>query len=244
MWTLTRCLVALACYTGYGYIAVAAPASGSCVHIPEVPDPSPGKVSACETATTYTFDVAGQHYEFAKEIFRDQLRTVLGNWAQQSQIVLPQDAWIDYWLAVPEGSPQGTMARAVVSWKTGALVAYLDLAPERWDLRSQNVGVLTAEASYPASFGYQAETLLVKHGDQADLDAVHRFMLGYGATVPSPLNRGWEVYHVAAMEEASTAKAIRSAPDFSRNAMQVEFNAMVEWIATRQRVFAFSLARP
>jgi len=243
----SRCLMILRGLLGYGYLstaAVAAPVVGACIHIPEAAEAGPGIVTACETLSSYNFDVAGTHYDYPKEAFREQVRKTLGDWALKSHVILPDEAWIEFWLAVPEGSPQGTMGRAVVNWKGGGLVAYLELGLDHWELASRNVGILDPGESYPTNFGHQAETLLVKPRDQVDQGDLHRYLQTLGASAPAALGQGWEVYHVAAMEEADTARAIRAAPEFARHLSHVELNAMIEWIAVRQRVFAFSFARP
>ena len=242
-----RCLMLLFGSLGYGYIsavAAAAPVAGACVHIPEAAESGPGTVIACETPTSYTFDVTGRHYDYTKEAFREQVRKTLGDWAIKSHVALPQNARIEFWLAVPEASPQGTMGRAVVIWKGGGLVAYLELGLESWVLASRSVGILRPGESYPTNFGHQAETLLVKSSGQGDQDDRYRFLQNLGASAPTALGQGWEVYRVAAMQEEETAKAIKTASESARHVSHVELNAMIEWIAVRQRVFAFSFARP
>jgi hypothetical protein len=219
-----------------------------CVDIPRDADPAP--VTVCETKSEYVFTVVGERTAYAKDDFRAALRTAIFRWYDDAGVEAPSLARLEFWVAVPEANPAGAMARvAVVDGVTSSgdpapsVVFFLGLDPATWTITDADVGVLDDER-YPEAYGHRAGILLVKRAQTADKGQVEAFLARYGVGAGDEFAPSWSAHPVTPLTETETAALVRDDPGAKALVDKVELNQIVEWIARRERAFAFSLGEP
>lgn len=212
-----------------------------CVAIPEK---SP-EVTACEQKDTYTIDLPGEHLEFDKEAFRSDVRQAVQRWLAKVGVFPPLQAGVEFWLAVPDIEAANTQARVVVHLERADIVIFLPLHPEQWPQLTPLVSVVDAQSGYPKSYGYQAEELLLTTTAEASEEAVQALLTDHGATLTQPLLAGdTALVHVGALQERQVANSVLADPRAPRQIKYLVTNSIMEWLATRERAFAFSLSGP
>ncbi|MBM4251303.1 MAG: hypothetical protein FJ146_04990 [Deltaproteobacteria bacterium] len=216
-----------------------AKATGGCVQFPEQAEAP--VVQACEGETHYTFNVAGRETSYAKDSYRARLARVLNDWFASKGLALPPEGEVEFWLAVPETNPAATQARAAFYWSGGAVVAYLPLVPDSWKLTDRQVAVLDSEQRYPGSYGHRPGTLLVHVQEDVPHAAVVDFLAEHGVDDPRALGKDRYVYEVDPFLELHAKSAVETHPQAKQLIKNISVNSVVEWVAMRQRAFAFSL---
>jgi hypothetical protein len=222
--------------------ALAAPARGACVQVPRDAESPP--VRACETETAYELEITGERFVYDKADYQEGLRAALRQWLRSAG--LDDDGGdVEVWLSVPEAAPAATGARVVVRTTSGhAFVAFTSLHPEDWRLTDASIGVLASGQSYPSSFGARPRQLLVRSAPGAARGAVEELMTRHGAGSPTVLSGEWTRWLAPPFREADVLSAASSDADAPVLLRSVTLNLVVEWIALREKAFAFSLASP
>lgn len=216
-----------------------AQATGGCVQFPEQAEAP--VVKACEDEINYTFHIAGHETRYAKDGYRARLARVLQDWFESNGMALPLDGEVEFWLAVPETNPAATQARAALYWNGGAVVAYLPLAPDGWKLTDKQMAVLSGEQRYPASYGYRPGNLLVHAQEDVPHAAVVNFLAEHGVDDPRAMGKDRYVCAVDPFLELHAKNAVETHPQAKHLIKNISVNSVVEWVAMRQRAFAFSL---
>lgn len=194
--------------------------------------------TSCETEDQYLFEVTGTKLAYPKAMFRERLRTEFTAWLNAAGVALPDDATIEFWLAVPEADPAATQARAVLRSADVNLVWYLSLYPDEWALTNRELGVLS-DGPYPSSYGHRPAQLLVKARGTAE-ESRRRMLAEHGARDPSPYAANWSVYTTDATREGDVMAAIAADPRSAFLVERVEANHVIEWIALRELAFTFA----
>ncbi len=223
----------------WGFHSIEARAMNDCVVFPERTEAP--VVRACEDESHYTFEIAGLESRYVKEDYRARLVQVLRDWFTAQAINMPADGAIEFWLAVPETNPASAQARAVMYWPGGAVVAYLPIAPESWQLSNKHVAVLGDQLKYPATYGHRPGAILVQQQEGAVHSEVAAFLASHGLDDPLPTGKDRHMYRVEVFKEASALTSILAHPQTKQLIKNISVNSVVEWVAQRQRVFAFSL---
>ncbi|MEN9835911.1 MAG: hypothetical protein RL011_2104 [Pseudomonadota bacterium] len=233
-----KLFVSLALIVG-GLKSGRAAATSDCVQFPkQVEAPV---VKACEEDSHYSFLIAGTETRYAKDLYRARLVDTLRDWFTLQGMAMPIDGEIEFWLAVPESNPAAAQARAAMYWAGGAVVAFLPIAPEGWRLTDRQIAVLSEDFRYPSSYGHRPGSLLVHSQDDANHGDVVEFLAGHGLEEPRPVGKNRHVYQVDTFAELGALRAIEAHPRAKQLIKSVSLNSVVEWVALRQRVFAFSL---
>lgn len=219
-----------------------------CIGIPRESETPP--VTVCETKMEYVFTVTGERTAYLKEEFRSALRVAVGRWYDEAGVEEPSGARLEFWVAVPEANPAGTMARvALVDGVTTtgeaapSVVFFVSIDPATWTFTDADVAVLGDER-YPEAYGYRVGTLLVKAAPTAEKGQIETFLAGHGVGGGDEFAPNWSAHSVAPFQEEQTAAAVRLDPRGAELVTKVELNQIVEWIARRERAFAFSLGEP
>lgn len=224
-----------------GYLTGEGHAEGRCLNLPQgAVTPS---VVACETDDEYTFQLAGERHGYDKMAFRAKFAAAVNLWLESAGVEARADgATVEFWLSAPEINPAAAQGRVVVHLKSGvAFVAYLGLVPDEWKLVDKQVGLLGKGLDYPGTTGYAARSLLVKEAAGADATAVAGFMAQHGAANPEPFATGWVVFHTTLFEEKNVAEGVMADAMRATLVEKVNFNDVVEWIASKGLAFRFTL---
>lgn len=230
---LTLTLFVSVSYSTFGY--------SMCTQIPE--DAKNPAVTACDDPTTYTFSIVGTSYKYDKAAYQEGLRQLIFGWLIERGFS-PDEVQVEYWLSVPEADPAATQARLVVSAGKAQFIVFLSIHPQDWEPRNLSVSILGKGDVYPSSFGYDAGSLLVKHAENASAEAIQDYLTTYDATQIEPVSGRWFRYHVPEFYETSIRESILNDAEAGTYIEKLELNHVMEWIAVRERVFAFSLSKP
>lgn len=218
-------------------LLTANPAHASCVTIPN--NTPEAAVTACEQGQTYSFEIDGTYRSYAKSIFQQRLRQTIQQWLslQDLDASLLAGTSLEFFLAVPEINPAATQARVQVTMlDQRALIFYLSLDPETWRLEDIDVGILSWGKRYPEFFGERIASLLIAKQPQADDAPFRRSMAESGVTNLDAIGGGWWSGHVRPLSEHMVVEQLRQ----SSHVKHVTTDSIIEWIAYRERIFAFS----
>jgi hypothetical protein len=196
-------------------------------------------VKACESRTHYTFQIAGKEQRFDKRQYQNDLKTHVQSWLAQND--LNQDiahTYVEIWLSVPELNPAATKMRAVFKGESQDLVFFLPIDPKEWDQEPFNVGI-TTEFPYPESFGNQAGELLIKKAAGSSTNGLVGYLQKFGISQVEPFASLWFSGSVGPLTEEETVRQIEFDQNSGSLVEQIQPNAIVEWMALRERVFAF-----
>ncbi len=221
--------------------AYANPSWAACVNVPRTASNTAVKV--CETADVYTYHVAGSVYEYSKVAYRNAFALLLNEWYEHENI-LPQNTRVTFWVAVPEANPEAAQARAVMQAGSKRFVFFLPIHPADWSLANVRISILGKDESYPDYYGHAAGSLLVKKSGSVTESDLQGFMANYTAQYPESYTPGWTAYAVPVFKEQSIKTAISLDDPSGQYVERTELNHVFEWIALRERVFAFSIYTP
>jgi len=221
--------------------AYADPSVAACTNVPR--SASNTAVKVCESAHVYSFHIAGSVYDYSKDAYRDAFGHLLGDWYEQQQLD-PQTTRVTFWAAVPEANPEAAQARAVLQIDGRRFVFFLPIHPEEWSLANIRVSVLGTDENYPEFYGHTAGSLLVKHSAGVNESDLQSFMAHYQAFNPESYTPGWSSYSVPVFKEQEIKEAVGRDDPSGQYVARSELNHVFEWIAFRERVFAFSISSP
>ena len=189
------------------------------------------------------FQLAGERHGYDKMAFRAKFTAAVNLWLESAGVeARSEGATVEFWLSAPEINPAAAQARVVVHLKSGAtFVAYLGLVPDEWKLVDKQVGILGKGQDYPGATGYAARSLLVKGAAGAEANAVTNFMAQHGAANPEPFATGWVAFRTKLFEEKNVAEAVMADAMRATVVEKVNFNDVVEWIASKGLAFRFTL---
>ncbi len=195
-------------------------------------------VEACELDTEYRFRIGDENYQFAKDIFRDQIRQATIAWLADRDLEssVSEVSAVEIWLSVPESNPLAAQARAVVSTARGNIVFSFDVKSNDWTFGDEKTAILNHK-TYPESFGHRPSRILATAFAGVSAAAVIDSLMDSGAI--SVRSEGNDNYSAVCkpFEEISLAQnAAKSHSDVFRN---VQVNSVYEWIADRQIAFRF-----
>jgi hypothetical protein len=225
----------------YFSAAYAEPSWATCIDVPR--SASNAAVKVCESEVSYTFQVANNSYEYDKAAYQEAFGLLLRDWYAQENIA-PKATRVTFWAAVPEANPEAVQARAVMQAGSKRFVFFLSIHPAEWSIKNVRISILGTGETYPSDYGHTAGSLLVKkssHVDEADLQS---FMATYQAYHPESYTPGWTSYSVPVFKEQSIKVAIGRDDPTGEIVERSELNHVFEWIALRERVFAFSVDTP
>ena len=221
--------------------AYANPSWAACVNVPRTATNTAVKV--CESADFYTYHIAGTVYEYEKDAYREAFAVLLNDWFAHENIS-PTTSRVTFWAAVPEANPEAAQARAVMQAGSKRFVFFLPIHPGDWSLPNVRVSVLGINETYPEYYGHAAGSLLVKKSETAQEADMQSFMANYQAYDPESYAPGWSSYSVPVFKEQSIKEAIVRDDPSGQFVAKSELNHIFEWIALRERVFAFSIYSP
>jgi hypothetical protein len=236
--------LSVAVFCSCGLAGPTAAAAGLCVQIPAgVALPV---VEACETERFLFWDIAGTPSVRDKGAYVAAFQKSLESWWEARGLDGGQlaGAPVELWLAMPEANPAATQARAVVTLPAAKLIVFLSPLPDGsggWTLDDSSVGFLT-DAGYPASFGYRTQQLLLKAKPGVDAEQVAALLARHGVTHGGEYSPSWYAVRVPPLQEAALKAALIRDPEAASVIARLDFNPLVEWIALRERMFAFSLS--
>lgn len=239
---MTRCWLAI--LAGF-LLPPAALAGGACVSIPEGSSEPP--VTACELGDEYAFDIVGDKLRYDKRTYRLRLREAVAGWLATHGLddALLTDAKVDVFFAVPEVDPAATQARMQVRLRDGrAFVVFLSPRMEDWSPGDADVGVLPRGQTYPEHFGDRAATVLIEKVPGSDPRSFRESLAGHGVHDAEPFSGNWWSGGVDALKESEVAERLIRSPFARPYVARAQANPLVEWIAERRRVFAFSWESP
>jgi hypothetical protein len=229
-------------------------AAAGCIQLP--PNVSAPAVEACETRRLLFFDIAGEVDSAEKGAFQLAFQKSVALWFDAHAVPreLLDGASVDFWLAMPEANPAATQARAVLHLAprggdtAASLLVFLSPQPDngdKWLLDDSSLGFLT-DKTYPQSFGFRTGQLLVKVQPGVTSDQLQNMLasLNADASHSGEYAPGWYVVEMPPLQEAKLKNILEQ--DITARAVvaRADFNPLVEWIAFRERLFAFSLSSP
>jgi hypothetical protein len=221
--------------------AYANPSWAACINVPRTETNTAVKV--CESLDSYTYHIAGNIYEYEKTTYRDAFASLLNDWFAHENLP-PQSARVTFWTAVPEANPEAAQARAVMQVGSRRFVFFLPIHPADWSLANIRVSILGKNEAYPEFYGHTAGSLLVKKSETVQEVDLENFLANYQAYNPVSYAPGWSSYSVPIFKEQSIKEAIVRDDPSGRYVAKTELNHVFEWIALRERVFAFSIYSP
>lgn len=221
--------------------AYANPSWAACVNVPRKAANTAVKV--CESAVSYTYHITGNEYVYEKDAYQDAFAALLNDWFEREHIA-PQTTMVTFWAAVPEANPEAAQARAVMQAGSKRFVFFLPIHPAEWTLTNVRVSILGKDEAYPEYYGHVAGSILVKKSITAKEADLQNFLADFQAYNPEPYTTGWSAYSVPVFKEQSIKEAIIREDPSGQFVERSELNYVFEWIALRERVFAFSIYSP
>ncbi len=221
--------------------AYANPSWAACVNVPRTATNTAVKV--CESAYSYTYHIAGNVFEYEKDEYRQAFAILLDDWFT-SVNVTPHSTRVTFWTAVPEANPEAAQARAVMQTGSKKFVFFLPIHPADWSLTNIRVSILEEDEDYPEYYGHAVGSLLLKKSETAQEADLQNFMANYQAFDPEAYTPGWSSYSVPVFKEQYIKEAIGRDDPSGQYVAGSELNHVFEWIALRERVFAFSIYSP
>ncbi len=224
--------------------AYANPSWAACINVPSAASNTAVKV--CETPDSYTFHVASNVYEYGKDAYKESFALLLNDWFEHENIApqINKPTRVTFWIAVPEANPEAAQARAALQAGGKHFIFFLPIHPAEWSLANIRVSILGKDETYPDYYGHVAGSLLVKKSESINESDLHSFMASYQALGPELYTPGWSSYSVPVFKEQSIKTAISTDDPTGQYVAGTELNHIFEWIALRERVFAFSIYTP
>lgn len=211
-----------------------------CRNIPERPEQVVAEI--CEAAELYTFNIAGEKFDFQKLQFRSRLdNAILAWWTENggARSAL-SGATIEVWLSIPDSNPGNAQGRAVLNVRgSGRVVLGFDLRAEEWTLSNTAAAILASE-SYPDSFGWRPTELLVSPTPSQSPEKVSDYLASQGINLAASLGNGWYEARTSFLDEAS---ALRRSLDNDKNSDYIRamrLNKVMEWVALRGQGFEYT----
>jgi len=220
------------------------PIWAKCINVPK--STSQTTVKVCESSDSYTFHIAGNVYDYNKGHYQEAFGLLLQDWYERKNIdpTITGQTRVIFWAAVPEANPGAVQARAVMQSGGLRFVFFLPIHPSDWSLANIRVSILGQNEAYPEFYGHSAGSLLVKRSVNVNDIELNNFMATYGAESPEYYTPGWVSYSVPVFKEQSIKQSISRDDSSQLYVERSELNHIFEWIALRERVFAFSIRRP
>ena len=197
-------------------------------------------VTVCESAHQYTFKIAGTVESHEKKSYRNRLIELTAAWLSSAGIDRDRllSSRIEIWMSVPEANPGGAKVRAFFQSSLGNFVVSLPVSPAEWQVTNSNVGI-TEFQTYPQSYGYRAGSILVKKSQKATEPVFLDVVQPYSTTPVESFAPSWYGMGTAVFNERQVSTELsQQNPDIVESA---QFNQIMEWMAWRERVFAFSV---
>ena len=197
-------------------------------------------VKVCESLSHYIFKIADTTEAIEKTEFQSQLIRLTKQWLDlngfEQKYLL--GSTVEIWMSVPEANPAGAKIRAFFQTTHGNFVISLPVSPKDWTVSNDNVGV-TDQEHYPQSYGYRAGSLLIKKVKEAKEETFLDLVESYSESPVQSFSPSWYSIETSVFSEKPVSSALQ------RNGTglveSVNFNHVMEWMAWRERVFAFSV---
>lgn len=221
----------------------AAQAAEVCVAFPRDTQSDSTKIPAVEVCTTeevYRFRIVDRTTVFQKHEFESRLNQAVFRWLEEHNLNqnLVSSSNVYIWLSVPEANPAAAQPRALVDTQKGYLSFWFDLNADEWILTDQETAVL-GSSKYPQSFGHRPQVVLAKAQNEANYAEVVMALTAVGASEVTDLGSGWYSAKTKLFEEKFVA--VNAVKFHGQHIRSAQANSVVEWIADRQMVFAFSV---
>ena len=223
--------------TGYAETAKAA-----CQSMPAAATKAP--VTFCQNGFTVSVRVGSDTRHYPRAEFTTAWRDIAKSWliAESLSPNLLKGASVEYWFSIPEANPLATQARIQISPRSGPRFLLAGSAfPEDWALppARANIAILSHDR-YPEDFGFRPGELLVLGASQARPEDVLQHLARYSEGPPSQSNGRWYTVPTKAFAEQSVNRGLTADPMSDDLVNAVYYNSLLEWIAYRERAFAFS----
>ena len=211
----------------------------SCVNIYSSPESIIATI--CESDTSYEFTVGGDPISFDKNQFRQDISLAIADWwtGHNQSLQLLKNSKIEVWLSVPEANPAAAQARAIVLTGKGRVSLSFDLQAGVWIIGDTNAGIL-AEKTYPESYGWRPQQLLIATKTGADAIETGRILLESGITLGAESSPGWFQAQTKFMDEQASIKRLKTLDKHQNYVRSAQLNTLFEWIAYRGRCFSFN----
>jgi len=210
----------------------------TCVNVPA--DSPDAVVTVCESASKYTFKIADHIEAYDKKKYQALLTELTGDWLAGGGIDRNRlfSARVEIWMSVPEANPAAAKVRAFFRTTTDNFVISLPISPKEWRISNGNVGV-TERQTYPQSFGYRAGSLLIKKAHQASESDFLAVIQPYSTSTVTNFAPEWYGMETAIFDEKRVSDDISG--EHSAFVDSIQYNQIMEWMAWREQVFAFSV---
>jgi len=198
----------------------------------------------CDHGTTWSVRGPSLHQVWPKARTQDLLDQMVREFLSVHAPELSRAAIdIAFWITAPENNPSAAQGRLLVTVGDLHFMLLVPLDSARWTATAANSAVFSAGSTYPESYGYRSATLLLKRNEsatEADFDAFVTQVTGIDSA-PESFSGLWYVLGTPVFAESRTEALLASANGSPSMIAATGLNHLMEWIAWRDPVFAFSL---
>lgn len=222
-------------------LAVSSRLLATCIGIPEQSDAP--LVTYCETDTSYSFDLGGDHLTFSRPDFDERLRTAVQTWwaAHGLDSKALASGHVDVWISAPEANPSAAKARAVVFSAQGNASLSFDLNDQDWVLHDAESAILD-HSDYPETFGWRPTQVMVAFVAGTDLHKASQLLSLAGMTLKQETSPGWYKAETKIFDETPAINRLMQFDRWTKLVKSAQTNQLFEWIAVRGKTVQFQMS--
>lgn len=207
-----------------------------------VPDDQNRVIEVCQTANSYIFKLPSGDQTFDRDVMKATIVLKLSNWWAAHRLPAEDfcNSAIDYWVSVPESSPDATAARIILQSGRGPILFSALLNPQEFNPSTANA-VTFPNAAYPESYGVRAGSLIAKALPDSTSEAVEGLALAGGALAAASQGGLWYKLTTEPFEEEAVRRRIMLLNGANQVLDRVDTNQIYEWLAHRRHVFSMTI---